>query len=81
MTIATREEYRAAVNRAAALSDAPAGSEEASERERLTAEIRDWYEAHKGENATGPEQDQSLLRPDDLPFSGLPGDLGKLHKD
>lgn len=44
-------------------------------------QFRKWDEAHKGENAHGPEPDQSLLRADDLPFSGLPGNLGKLHKD
>ncbi|UZF93254.1 hypothetical protein [Bosea sp. NBC_00550] len=81
MTILDHDEYRAAVERAVALSDASEGSEEAREFSRLTAEIRDWDEAHKGDNAHGPEEDQSLLRPDDLPFSGLPGNLGRLYKD
>lgn len=81
MTITTHADYRAAVERAAAISDAPEGSETAHEFKRLTSEIFQWDEAHKGESAHGPEEDQSLLRPDDLPFSGLPGNLGKLHKD
>lgn len=81
MHIANHDQYNAAVRRAAALSDALPNSEEGLEFQRLTAAIRDWDEAHKGENAHGPEPDQSLLRPDDLPFSGLPGNLGKLHKD
>ncbi len=81
MHIANHDEYNAAVQRAAALSDALPKSEEGLEFQRLTSAIREWDEAHKGENAHGPELDQSLLRPDDLPFSGLPGNLGKLHKD
>ncbi|UZF95645.1 hypothetical protein [Bosea sp. NBC_00550] len=81
MTITSHAEYRAAVERAAAISDATDGSEGADEFTRLTSEIRQWDEAHKGDNAHGPDADQSLLRPDDLPFSGLPGNLGKLHKD
>lgn len=81
MKLTSHDEYRAAVQRAAALSDAPEGSEQAAEFHALTAAIRDWDEAHKGENSHGPEPDQSLLRPDDLPFSGLPGNLGKLRKD
>ncbi|WP_377840163.1 hypothetical protein [Bosea sp. UC22_33] len=81
MAITTHADYRAAVERAAAISDAAERSDEARERDRLVFEIRQWDEAHKGENANGPEEDQSLLRPDDLPFSGLPGNLGKLHQD
>lgn len=81
MRISNQDEYQAAVQRAAAVSDAPSDSEEGREFQRLTSAIRDWDEAHKGENASGPEPDQSLLRPDDLPFSGLPANLGKLHKD
>ncbi|CAN7621582.1 hypothetical protein [Bosea sp. LjRoot237] len=29
----------------------------------------------------GPERSGALLTEDDLPFSGLPGNLGKLHRD
>lgn len=79
--ISSRDEYRAAVQRAAAVSDALPDSEEGREFQRLTSAIRRWDEAHKSENASGPEPDQSLLRPDNLPFSGLPGNLGKLRKD
>ncbi|RYF31662.1 MAG: hypothetical protein EOO23_01760 [Comamonadaceae bacterium] len=81
MAITNHMEYRAAVERASAISNAAEGSETAREFNLLTSEIRQWDEAHKGENAHGPEEDQSLLRPDDLPFSGLPGNLGKLYKD
>lgn len=81
MTLKNHEEYEAAVQRAAALSDAPAGSPQAIEFQQLTAEIRQWNEAHKGENSHGPEPSDGLLKPDDLPFSGLPGNLGKLHED
>jgi hypothetical protein len=81
MILSNHDEYRAATARAAALSDAPEGTEQAEEFHRLVAAIRAWDEAHKGENSHGPEPDQSLLRPDDLPFSGLPGNLGKLEKD
>lgn len=81
MPISNHSDYRAAVKRAAAISDAPEGSEEARELRRLTSQIRRWHDAHKGENSHGPEEDQSLLRPDDLPFSGLPGNIGKLYKD
>ncbi|KRE07553.1 hypothetical protein ASE63_22935 [Bosea sp. Root381] len=81
MMISSRDEYRAAVERASALSDAPGGSAEAEEFRQLTAEIGRWNEEHKGENSHGPEPADGLLRPDDLPFSGLPGNLGKLEKD
>lgn len=81
MAIADHDEYKAAVNRAAQLSDASVDSEEGREFERLTAAIREWDQQHKGEEANGPEPDQSLLRPDDLPFSGLPGNLGKLRDE
>uniref|UniRef100_A0A9E7ZRH6 Uncharacterized protein n=1 Tax=Bosea sp. NBC_00436 TaxID=2969620 RepID=A0A9E7ZRH6_9HYPH len=78
MTLKTHEEYEAAVQRAAALSDAPGGSPQATQFQQLADEIRDWNEAHKGKNSHGPEHSDSLLKPDDLPFSGLPGNLGKL---
>lgn len=81
MTITDHHAYRAAVERAAALSDAPAGTAESEEFQRLTAEIRAWDDAHKGDNSHGPEPADGLLKPDDLPFSGLPGNLGKLEKD
>lgn len=81
MQISNYDEYRAAVQRAAAISDAQPDSEEGREFQLLTSAIQEWDGAHKGENAHGPEPDQSLLRPDDLPFAGLPGNLGKLHKD
>ncbi len=81
MTFKNHEEYEAAVQRAAALSDAPAGTPQAAEFLRLTDKIRHWNEAHRGEKSHGPEPSDSLLKPDDLPFSGLPGNLGKLNKD
>ncbi|WP_336812389.1 hypothetical protein [Bosea sp. MMO-172] len=81
MTLKTHEEYEAALQRAAALSDAPPDSPQATEFQQLTAEIRRWNEAHKGESSHGPEPSEGLLKPDDLPFSGLPGNLGKLNKD
>ena len=81
MAISNHDEYRAAVERAAALNDAPDGSAQAEEFRRLTAEIQRWNGSHHGENSHGPEPADALLRPDDLPFSGLPGNLGKLRKD
>lgn len=81
MPISNHSNYQAAVERAAAISNAEEGSEAAREFTRLTSQIRRWDDAHKGEKAHGPEEDQSLLRPDDLSFSGLPGNIGKLYKD
>lgn len=81
MPISNHSDYRSAVERAAAISEAAEGSEEARELSRLTSQIRRWDDAHKGENSHGPEEDKSLLRSDDLPFSGLPGNIGKLYKD
>ncbi|MGO4741270.1 hypothetical protein AB4099_32435 [Bosea sp. 2KB_26] len=81
MTLRNHEEYEAAVQRIATLRDAPEGSPQATEFVQLTAEIRRWNEAHEGENDHGPAPSHSLLTPDDLPFSGLPGNLGKLKKD
>ncbi|MCU4181001.1 hypothetical protein [Bosea sp. BH3] len=81
MKLSSHDDYRAATARAASLGDAPEGTEQAEELQRLVAAIRDWDAAHKGENSHGPEPDTSLLRPDDLPFSGLPGNMGKLRKD
>ncbi|MGO4406449.1 hypothetical protein AB4Z10_19585 [Bosea sp. RAF48] len=68
MCISNQDEYQAAVQRPAAVSDALRVSEKGREFQSLTSAIREWDEAHKGENASGPEPDQSLLRPDDLPF-------------
>ena len=81
MAISNHDDCSAAVERANALSDAPEGSAQAEEFRRLTAEISRWNQAHEGENSHGPEPVDGLLRPDDLPFSGLPGNLGKLEKD
>ncbi|MGO4670218.1 hypothetical protein [Bosea sp. 2RAB26] len=81
MTLRNHEEYEAAVQRAAALSDAPEGSPQAAKFRQITAEIRRWNEADEDENSHGPAPSHSLLTPDDLPFSGLPGNLGKLRKD
>jgi len=81
VTLESQADYEAAVQRAAALSDAPAGSVQAAEFQRLTGDIRRWNEAHKGENSQGPEPSGELLTPDDLPFAGLPGNLGKLKDE
>ena len=81
MNITDKEEYAAAAQRASAISDAPEGSAEAQELAILVAAIRNWDEAHKGENANGVEDASDLTRADDLSFSGLPGNLGKLRKD
>ncbi|CAH1699643.1 conserved hypothetical protein [Hyphomicrobiales bacterium] len=81
MRIANHEEYQAAVHRAAALSDALPDSEQGREYQRLISEIREWDDAHKCQNAHGPERDEGLLTPDDVAVTGLPGNLGKLHKD
>ena len=81
MRIVNHEDYTAAVERAAALSNALPDSEQGREFQRLTLAIREWDEEHKGKNAHGPEPRDSALTADDLPFSGLPGTLGKLNKD
>jgi hypothetical protein len=81
MRIANHEDYAAAVERAASLDGALPNSEQGREFERLTLAIREWDEQHKGKNAQGPEPHESTLTVDDLPFSGLPGNLGKLNKD
>lgn len=80
MRIANHEEYQAAVHRAAALSDALPDSEQGREYQRLVGEIREWDEAHKGQNAHGPEEDDGFLTADDMAVTGLPGNLGKLRK-
>lgn len=84
MLIQNHTEYAAAAERANALSDAPEGSEAARELAVLIEALRKWDEAHAGENAHGPEthpEPGSILSPDDLPVSGLPGNLGKLKVD
>lgn len=79
MKIFSHDDYAAAFARASSLSDAPEGTPAAAEHAELTAAMRDWDEAHKGENSHGPEPVEGLNRPDDLSVSGLPGNLGKLH--
>lgn len=81
MTLRSHKEYEAAVQRAATLRVAPEGSPEAAEFLQLAAEIQRWSEAHEDENGHGPDPSHSFLTSDDLPFSGLPGNLGKLKKD
>lgn len=81
MPIETRAAYDAAKLRANALSAAPAGSEAADELAALIAEIRQWQERHEGQEAHGPEPVEGFIGPDDLPVSGLPGNLGKLRDD
>lgn len=81
MPIKSRAEYDHAVARANTLSDAPEGSQQAEERATLTADLRAWDDAHRGENANGPDSDTdaSLESPDDMSVSGLPFNLGKLN--
>lgn len=84
MFIQNHTEYAAAAERANALSDAPEGSEAARELATLIEALRKWDEEHAGENAHGPETNPepgSNFSPDDLPVSGLPGNLGKLKAD
>lgn len=84
MLIQNHTEYAAAAERANALSDAPEGSDAARELAALIDALRKWDEVHAGENAHGPEADPepgSNVSPDDLPVSGLPGNLGKLKAD
>jgi hypothetical protein len=81
MDITNKAEYDAAATRANAISDAPEGTSEARELAGLVVAIRAWDKAHKGEQSNGPETVSGLKRPDDLPVSGLPGNLGKLHMD
>jgi len=81
MSIANHDEYQAAVHRAAALSDALPDSEQGREHQRLVGEIREWDEAHKGQKAHGPEEDDGFLTGDDMALTGLPGNLGKLRKE
>ncbi|MGX1787029.1 hypothetical protein ACWIGM_09845 [Bosea sp. NPDC055332] len=81
MLIQNHTEYAAAAERANSLSDAPEGSEAARELAVLIEALRKWDEDHAGENAHGPEaspEPGNNISPDDLPVSGLPGNLGKL---
>lgn len=48
--------------------------------QRLIGQIREWDEAHKGQNARGPEEDDGFLTADDMAVTGWPGNLGKLRK-
>jgi antitoxin component HigA of HigAB toxin-antitoxin module len=71
--ITTAEEYRAALERIAELGETAPDSEELAS---LVAETSAWETAdHEAESPSGGRS------PDDLPFSGLPGNLGKLNKD
>ena len=71
--IATAEEYHAALERIAELGEAAPDSEELAS---LVAETSAWEVA--GHEAASPSGGSS---PVDLPFSGLPGDLGKPAKN
>jgi antitoxin component HigA of HigAB toxin-antitoxin module len=74
--ITTEDEYRAALERIAELGEAASDSEELA---ALVAETSAWEaKAHRSESWPPPE---GITSPDDLPFSGLPGNLGKLKKD
>lgn len=82
MQIENNDEYEAAAARANALSDAPEGSKAAAELAELVAALRQWEasrepQGHRPEDNPVPGTNQS---PDDLPFSGLPGNLGKLRE-
>ncbi|SEG10691.1 hypothetical protein [Bosea lathyri] len=79
--ITNKTEYEAIAARARALSDAQEGSPAGEELATLVSELRQWDEAHKGEQSHGPEPVEGLNRPDDMSISGLPGNLGKLKKD
>lgn len=80
MKIRNRAEYDAAALRANALSDAPEGAPAAEELAELVAALREWTEVHEGEQCHGPEPLEGLTRPDDMSISGLPGNIGRLHK-
>lgn len=83
MIITSKAEYEAAAERANAISDAPEGSPAASELAALVEALRKWDEEHTGENRNGPENSDvgTALTKDDLPISGLPGNLGKLNAE
>ncbi|MDU0343718.1 hypothetical protein [Bosea rubneri] len=79
MLIENHDEYEAAAARANALSDAPEGSEAAEELAELVAALREW-DARREPASEGQEHNPSPStnqRPDDLPFSGLPRNLGR----
>lgn len=63
MKISNHDEYAAAAARASSLSDAPEGSEAASELAELVTALRAWDEAHKGQNSHGPEPARRRAEP------------------
>lgn len=82
MRIENKDEYDAAAARANALSDAPEGTVAAAELADLIMAIQDW-EASREPEGHGPEANPAPgtnRSPDDLPFAGLPGNLGKLRE-
>ncbi|MGW9333409.1 hypothetical protein [Bosea sp. NPDC055594] len=82
MRIESKEEFAAAAARANALSDAAEGTPAADELAGLVAAIRDW-EARRKPEGHGPEENPepgTNRSPDDLRFTGLPGNLGKLRE-
>lgn len=82
MRIESKDEFDAAAARANALSDVAEGTPAADELAELIAAIRDW-EARREPEGHRPEEDPepgTNRSPDDLPFSGLPGNLGKLRE-
>lgn len=81
MRIESKDELDAAAKRANALSDAVEGTPAAEELADLVTAIRDW-EARRVSEDHGPDENPepgTNRSPDDLPFSGLPGNLGKLR--
>ncbi|KUL97373.1 hypothetical protein DK26_01530 [Bosea sp. WAO] len=82
MRIESKEEFDAAAARATALSDAAEGTPAADELAELIAAIRGW-EARREPEGHGPEENPepgTNRSPDDLPFSGLPANVGKLRE-
>ncbi|MDU0341989.1 hypothetical protein [Bosea rubneri] len=82
MQIENKDEYEAVAARANALSAAPESSKAAAELAELVAALLQWEarrepQGHGQEDNPAPGTNQS---PDDLPFSGLPGNLGKLRE-
>lgn len=82
MRIESKEEFDAVAARANALSDAAEGTPAADELAELIAAIRGW-EARREPEGHGPEENPepgTNRSPDDLPFSGLPANVGKLRE-
>jgi len=77
MRISSKSDYDAAAARAAALDDAPEGTPAAAERATLREALRRWDQDQAG----GDGDQGAALTKDDLPFTGLPGNLGKLKAD